>query len=267
MENRSLLRFVCRTSTVLFAVAVLVGLVHAEPPSWPQFRGSGGLASAPDQRIPDEFGPDRNVRWQREVPAGHSSPVIWGDRLFITGYHDSALQVLCYRRSDGELMWKKEFGMTGREKLLHRDATPAAPTPATDGKRVHAYFGAYGLVTLDIQGNLVWEHEFQVEPGPFGTGSSPILHGDTLFLVRDVAGLSMVHAFDAATGEQRWARPRPEASDNYSTPFIWKHGDREELIVAGSAALKAYDLKDGKPLWWVNNVTEIVCPSPTGGPG
>jgi len=80
--------------TFLAIAVALVGPARAEPPSWPQFRGPGGLSSAPDQRIPDEFGPDRNVRWQREVPAGHSSPVIWGDRLFSTGYQGIGDRVL-----------------------------------------------------------------------------------------------------------------------------------------------------------------------------
>ena len=160
-----------RTLAALLIVAGMTGFVVAGPPSWPQFRGPGGLPSAPDARIPDEFGPRHNVRWQREVPQGHSSPAIWGNRLFLTGFEDSTLLVLCYRRSDGKLLWKREFAMGGTDEFVHRDATPAAPTPATNGTRVHAYFGSYGLITLNMKGKLLWERKFPFEVSEFGTGS------------------------------------------------------------------------------------------------
>lgn len=110
---------------------------------------------------------------------------------------------------------------------------------------------------------MVWEHRFPVESSAFGTGSSPILHEGALYLVRDIDGLSAIHVFDAASGEERWTRPRPEAGLNYSTPVIWRRGDRTELIVGGSGVVKSYDVATGEPLWWVNGQTIFVCPSPT----
>lgn len=250
------------TAGILVVAAGFAGLAQARPSAWPRFLGPGGIASVSAERIPDTFGPDRNVRWKRAVPPGHSSPVIWGDRLFLTGADGPSLVVLCYRRSDGELLWKKAFETQGKEGFMHRDATPAAPTPVTDGKRVHVYFGAYGLITLNMKGKVVWERKFPVEKSTFGTGSSPVLHDGSLYLVRDVVGLSAVHAFDAATGEERWMTPRAEAAENYSTPFVWRYGDREDLVVAGSSVVKAYDTANGRPRWWVDGVTAIACPSP-----
>jgi len=244
-------------------VVVVAAAGGAPAAEWPQFRGPGGLATAPDQSIPDRFGPDENVLWKAPVPAGHSSPVVWGDQVIMTGYEGSTLSVLSYRRTDGTLLWKHDLEMSGEETFQHRDAAPAAPTPCTDGSLIHAYFGAYGLVTLDMQGSPVWEHRFPVEANEFGTGTSPILHEGTLFLVRDVAGMSTVHAFDPATGDERWSTARPEASTNYSTPFVWDRGDHQELVVSGSATLKAYDVSTGDPLWWVGNQTVFACPSPT----
>ena len=252
------------TTALLVATFCLAGGLRAEPGGWPQFRGADGVGSVPGAKLPDEFGPDRNVRWQQEVPSGHSSPVVWGDRLFLTGHEGSKLLVLCYRRSDGELLWKRAFEMQGKEEFYHRDSNPAAPTPATDGKRVHAYFGAYGLITLDVKGELVWEQKFPVEAGQFGTGSSPILDGKKLYLLRDVGGLSALHAFDAESGKELWVTARPDARTNFSTPFLWRHAEGAELVVAGSSSLKSYDPATGKELWSVGNLTALACTSPTG---
>jgi outer membrane protein assembly factor BamB len=248
----------CATTVLLFAASA-----SAQALEWPQFRGPEGRATAADQRLPDEFGPDRNVFWKQETPEGHSSPIVWGDRIFLTGSEGATLSVLAYSRRDGALLWKRDFASAGEEQLRHRDATPAAPTPCTDGERVHAYFGGYGLVTLDMEGQLLWEHRFPVESSAFGTGSSPILDGGSLYLVRDTPTFSAVHAFDAVTGEERWTTPRPEASLNYSTPFLWRHRDRTELVVAGSTVVKSYDGASGEVLWWVNGQTVFVCPTPT----
>ncbi len=233
-----------RCATVVVVLAGLAGSAAGQTLEWPQFRGPAGLAKAVGQRIPDEFGPERNVLWKKEVPAGHSSPIVWGDRVFLTGSEGSTLSVLAYSRLDGSLLWKRDFTATGEEQLQHRDTTPAAPTPCTDGE-------------------LAWEHRLPVEKSAFGTGSSPILDRGTLYLVRDVDGFSAVHAFDAATGEERWVTSRPEAALNYSTPFIWRHGDRAELIVAGSTVVKSYDAASGEALWWVGGQTVFVCPTPT----
>ena len=207
VHRPSLMLSLLKAPIPLFTCLVaLAGCTNQEQrPTWPQFRGPGGSASTSKARVPDDFGPDRHVRWKREVPPGHSSPVIWGDRLFLTGYDDSTLAVLCYRRTDGKLLWEKEVPMSGEERLLHRNASPAAPTPVTDGKRVHAYFGAYGLMTLDMKGRLVWKREFPIEDNEFGTGSSPILDGGSLYLVRDV-GAAGTESYDTEGLGQQTSR-------------------------------------------------------------
>ena len=148
---------------VLLLVPFLAGCAASSGSNtWPQFRGDGS-AVATDQRVPDRFGPEENLRWKRAVPAGSSSPSVWGDRIFLTGYEGEMLKVLSFRRSDGAPVWEKEFRMQAQEELLHRDSSPAAPTVCVDAERVYAYFGAYGLIALDHEGNLVWEREFPVE--------------------------------------------------------------------------------------------------------
>ena len=236
--------------------------MFASSDTWPQFRGPGGSASVPNQRIPDRFGPEENLIWKSVVPAGNSSPAIWGNHIYLTGYEGEVHQVLCLQRSDGQVVWVKEFPVRTKEDYLHRDSSPAAPTICVDAKRVYAYFGAYGLIALDHDGNRVWEREFPAESWSFGAGASPILDGDALYLVRDTAGLSAVYCFDAATGKERWMMPRPDAFQNYASPYIWHHEDHSELVVGGSGKLRGYDTGTGEELWVVTNLPAFICPSP-----
>ncbi len=230
--------------------------------SWSQFRGDSGTPAAPNQRVPDHFGPNKNVLWKKPVPAGSSSPCIWNDRIFMTGHDGNTLSVFCCSRSDGALLWSTEFSMGGNEDLQHRHCSPAAPTTCVDSERVHAYFGAYGLVALDHDGNVLWEKKFPIEENLFGTGTSPILHDGLLYLVRDVSGPSEIYCFDAASGKPRWTRPRPHAGPNYATPYLWQRDGRDEIVVIGSTTLQSYDATTGDDLWVVKNVPMWVCPSP-----
>ncbi len=231
---------------------------------WPQFRGAGGTASDTEASIPDRFGPGQNVLWKQTTPAGHSSPAIWGDRMYLTGYEGATLLVEARSRADGSLVWRREIDPAGgSEAFSHDHCCPAAPSPCTDGERVFAYFGGHGLIAYDADGTKLWEKHFPVEANMFGTGTSPVLDGDSVFLVRDVNGLSDVTSYDTATGEERWSVPRPEANANYATPFVWHRADRTELIVPGSSVLKSYDARTGEVLWWVDDVCNFVCTSPT----
>jgi outer membrane protein assembly factor BamB len=247
---------------VLTFAFLLSACASSGPGSWPQFRGPNGSASAPDQQVPDRFGPKEHLQWKRPVAAGSSSPVIWGEHIYLTAHEEEMLQVISLRRSDGQVAWVKQLPMRAQEEYLHRDATPAAPTVCVDAKRVYAYFGPYGLVALDHQGELVWEQEFDAENWGFGAGASPILDGDALYLVRDVPQAAAVYCFDAATGQERWVTPRPDAFQNYTSPYLWHHATGSELVVGGSGTLRGYNIKTGAELWVVTNLPAFVCPSP-----
>ncbi len=244
------------------AVALTPSIVPQEQ-TWPQFGGVGRSAGTMDQSIPDSFGPEENVLWRAPVLAGSSSPCVWGDRLFLTGFERTKLAVLCFDRRSGNLTWRTDFERTGEETFDHPAGSPAAATTCTDGERVIAYFAAYGLVALDMDGEVLWEKRLPFVASQFGEGTSPVLEGGAVYLVRDLdEGFSAVYCLDAKTGEERWVTARPEAGANFGTPVIW--GD--ELVVAGSSVLKAYDRKTGEARWWVNGLTAIVCPSPVASP-
>ena len=126
-------------------------------PAWPQFRGPGGLAVAADTPIPLDFGPESRVLWKASIPAGHSSPCVYGDRIFVTGAEEKTLFVVALDRTSGEVLWTRELEGEPEPEYGHVAAALAMSTPCTDGERVFVYFGAYGLLALDLDGKTVWE--------------------------------------------------------------------------------------------------------------
>ena len=204
------------------------------------------------------------MTWKVAVPGGSSSPCIWDDRVYVTGYADDRLVTLCCSRADGSEIWRHEAELAGEEVFGHPHASPAMPSPCTDGERVFVYFGAYGLIALDADdGSVRWEKRFPIERNGFGTGTSPILDGDSLYMLRDVAGLSTLTCYDPATGSERWVTPRPESQANYSSPFVWRREDRTEIVVPSTSALKSYDASTGEEIWRVTGTTVLACTSPT----
>lgn len=247
---------------VLHVLLLGAGCRSAALRDWPQFRGRDGNPVDASANIPARFGPERNAKWNVPAPPGHSSPAIVGDRMFLTAHEGSALMVLAYDRRDGSAIWATPFQAHGTEECGHRDCSPSAPTPCADRERVYAYFGAYGLVALDHDGRVLWKKEFPLEQNMFGTGTSPILGGDSLYLVRDVGGQSAVYCFDKKTGEQRWMTPRPDVGPNFSTPYLWRRASGDELVVAGSGTLRGYDAAGGREKWVVTGMPAWITPSP-----
>ena len=231
---------------------------------WPMFRGPAGLAVGMADSLPLEFNDQKNALWHLETPRGHSSPVIWDKTLFLTGYDDAELCLLAIDKNRGSILWKRTFPKAQDEDFEHEDSCPAAPTPCTDGERVYAYFGRYGLVAHDMEGNQVWEHKYPSRPAAFGTGTSPVLHEGRIYLQRDTDRLSALYCYDAKTGEEIWMTPRRTMSTSFASPFIWQSDAGTQLVVAGSGTLKGYDLSNGEEIWTVGNLPIFICPAPTG---
>ena len=162
----------------------------------------------------------------------------------------------------GDVVWTSEVN-TG-EPLFdrHLKNTFASSTPVTDGERVYAYFGNVGVFALDMAGDVVWERRFDPTKTRFGWGpaASPVLHDGTLFIVNDNDERSFVVALDAATGEERWRADREEDT-NWSTPFVWEHEGRTELVTTGTNQVRSYDL-EGRELWRFGGLSSITIPQP-----
>ncbi len=233
--------------------------------NWPQFRGPGGLGIGTGSP-PVEFGPEKNVVWQVEVPRGHSSPCLWGDKIFLTGQDGEKLVTLCLDRGTGKELWRAAAPVAKLE-ATHRIGSPAAPTPCTDGERVYVYFGSFGVIAYDFAGKEVWRKELPAPVVEFGTGASPLLAEGKVILVADQDMGSHLLALDAKTGAQVWRTERPEFRRSFSTPFLWEHDGIAEIIVAGSLWVRSYEVKDGRERWSSRGMARVSNASPVAGDG
>ncbi len=237
---------------------------------WPQFRGveASGVA-APDARPPRRIGPTENVAWQVDVPWSPSSPCVWGDRIFLTTWVEPRLEVRCYDRATGALRWTRGVTPEGVEDFNTSDGSPAASTPVTDGRRVVSYFGSFGLLCHDFEGRELWRRPLPLalSGGRFGSGTSPIIAGGRVILNRDQYQYSTLLALDVETGRTVWETPRPESTGSFGTPVRWNNAGTDEIVLAGSALLKGYDLATGAERWSIGNVTGTVCTTPVVGDG
>lgn len=239
-------------------------ILHAES-NWPQFRGPGGLGIGTGSP-PVEFSEEKNMKWKVEVPHGHSSPCVWGDKIVLTGLDAGRLVTFCLSRVDGRELWRAVVPVEKVEGA-HRIGSPAAPTCCTDGERVYAYFGSYGVLAYDWKGAEVWKKALPAPVVEFGTGSSPIVVDGKVIVQADQDVGSYLLALDARTGAEVWRVDRREFRRGFSTPFVWRHDGVEELVVCGSLWVRSYDLKDGKQRWSARGMARVSNSSPVAADG
>jgi outer membrane protein assembly factor BamB len=254
--------------------------------NWPQFRGPHA-AVADGARLPERWSATENVAWKTDVPGkGWSSPVVWGNRIFLTavvsdaktapatrGYAGSfqgAIPpgthqwiVYCLDWDTGKILWQKTAHKGKPAAPLHSKNTYASETPVTNGERLCVYFGNVGLFCYDLGGKELWSRKW----GPFktrlgwGTGASPVLYRGRVYVVNDNEEKSFLAALDAKTGAEVWNVPRDEKS-NWSTPFIWENDRRTEVVTTGTQKVRSYGL-DGKLLWELSGMSSITIPTPS----
>jgi len=254
---------------------------------WPQFRGPESLGVFENAILSDNSTTTENVAWKTEIPGtGWSSPVVWGDRIFLTSVISSDKQetpkkglyfggnrleppkdehrwmVYCLDWKTGKILWEREVHRGSPASSRHLKNSYASETPVTDGERLYAYFGNVGLFCFDMQGKPLWSQRY----GPYtmrfgwGTAASPVLHEGRIYIVDDNDDQSFLLALDKKTGKQIWRVERNEKS-NWATPYIWNSGKRTELITAGTMRVRSYDL-DGNLLWELGGMSSIVIPTP-----
>jgi len=243
--------------------AAAVGAELGRPLVWPQFRGPGGSGVAEGQKPPIAFGPDKNVKWKIQVPSGSSSPIIVGNLLVLTAFDGGKLYTIAYTRADGKEVWRAHAPAETIEPHHITEGSPAASTPATDGKRIISYFGSCGLFCYDLAGKELWRYELPTAATPFdfGTGVSPILADGLVVLVRDENKNSKIIAIDAATGKLRWEKER-ESRSGFCTPVVCDTPGGKEIVAAGHGKMIGYDLKTGAENWCVVGMPSCACASP-----
>jgi outer membrane protein assembly factor BamB len=233
-------------------------------PSWPQFRGPNCAGVAESDKPPIEFGADTNLLWKVAVPSGVSSPCLWGDRVFLTALEDNKLVTVGIDRRNGKVLWR-QIAPAEKIEAAHPQGSPASGTPATDGERVYAYFGSYGVLAYDFNGREKWRKPLPVGTVINGSGTSPALIKDRLIVNCDQQDdKSFLMAIDPRTGKTIWETPRPGFLSGYTTPILW--GD--DIVIAGSLRVVGYGFGDGKERWSARGLEAIsVAPTPVIGDG
>lgn len=238
---------------MLVIASVSITKVFAE--DWSQFRGPNGTGVSTSTGVPETFGPSKNVIWKTALPAGHSSPVLTRDRIFVTAHDKEKLFVIGLDRQTGKILWQRDVPRSQAGRLQNVNG-PASPSPVTDGTNVYVFFQDFGMLSYDPAGKERWK----LPLGPFnmfyGFGASPILVDDKVILPVDQDNpTSYLIAVDKNTGKIRWKVERPVVISGYSTPIVYqpKSGPKQ-IIVPESFQLSAYSVADGKRVWWVRGL-------------
>lgn len=260
---------------------------------WPQWRGPLGTGVAPHADPPVEWSEEKNIRWKITLPgSGHSAPVVWGDRVFLTaavpsgepvpppagrrpGAHDDlpvvrreSFAVLAVDRRDGKILWQKTVREAIPNEGIHYTGSYASSSPVVDGEHLFAFFGSYGLYALDLDGKMLWKADLgdmHTKHG-HGEGSSPALHGDTLIVNWDHEGPSFLVAFDKRTGRERFKVARDEPT-SWATPVVVEHRGKHQVIVSGTNRVRGYDLASGRVIWECGGLSANVVASPVAAQG
>ncbi len=275
-------RFVTRFCLVLI-VFISSSVAVAARGNWPQWRGPDGQGVSDEKNLPVEWSGTKNVKWKTAISGrGHSSPIVWGRKIFLTTALDGAavpgrtpgvthklldgtdfvhpdavgadlrhtFKVVCLDRATGKILWERIAYEGPVHDSRHKKASFASSTPATDGKYVFAYFGSEGLYAYDFNGKLLWKQDLgKLGTASVGYGVSPILHGNLVIMqCDDSAGKSFIAAFDKKTGKQAW-RVERKVDVTWSTPVLVRAANRTEVVAAAAEAIIAYDPVTGKELW------------------
>jgi len=262
---------------------------------WPQFRGpfASGIVEAEPLPLKWNIHTGENIRWTLKIAGlGHSCPVVWEDKLFVTtaisGSGKDSLKVglygdidmvgdrsvhefwvYCIQKQTGEVLWKQlaHRGIPRTER--HTKSSHANPTPATNGKYVLAFFGSEGLYCYDMEGNLIWKKDFgRINAGPYtdpdvewGFASSPIIQEDKIIIQCDIVGESFLACLDLETGNEIWKTPREDVA-SWSTPNFYHRDGHRQVVVNGYMHMGGYDFDSGKEIWRLGNGGDAPVPTP-----
>jgi outer membrane protein assembly factor BamB len=239
-----------------------------------------------DPQLPAAWSRTEGLVWQVRIPGlGWSSPIIWGDRVFVTSAEEEGgaeepkkglylggerpapqrqcrWWLHCVDFRTGARLWSRQAAEGVPQAARHLKNSYASETPVTDGQRVYAYFGNVGLFAYDMSGQLLWSRTWDrvATRAGWGTAASPVLHGDCVYVVNDNETRSWLAAVSVETGQEKWRSERAEKS-NWSTPFVWENEQRTEIVTPGSGRTRSYDL-NGNLLWELSGASGITIPTP-----
>jgi outer membrane protein assembly factor BamB len=272
---------------------ILIGTGRISAQNWPGWR-SDGSGISPEKNLPMKWSEDEGVKWKIPIPgAGHSSPIVWENRIFVTtavaedpnvesfkgGVYmggnrnkpdesEYAYRIICIDTDQGNILWSKAVTRQNPKTRRHTKNTYASETPVTDGKYIFASFGSVGLYCVDFDGNLIWQRDLGLmrRRSGWGTGSSPVLFRNTVIFNCDSDDDSYIAAFDKATGDPVWRTERKEGA-SWGTPFLFEAEGRTTIVTNATRRMRGYDAVTGKLLWECSGGSMIPVPSPVAAQG
>lgn len=252
---------------------------------WPSWRGPGGDGVARGQGFPLHWNTSSNVTWNIPLPdAGNGSPIVWEDQVFITQSlpREKRVVIMSFDRSTGNLRWQSALDKTEQEET-HRANPYASASPVTDGERVIAWFGSEGVLAVDMEGKELWRKDLGTQRHTWGYASSPVIHGDHVFLYFGPGEPRILYALNKTTGEVAWSQKAPAIvtegrtdgfrgsepgiSGSFSTPLLIEESGRDSLVMSFANQLHAYNPENGKTRWYVEGLNPLVYTSPIYGEG
>jgi outer membrane protein assembly factor BamB len=251
-----------RCSTIL----ILALTASAGAGDWPQFRGPNNGAAVGDQKLPTEIGPGTNVIWKTELPPGHSSPIVHGQRIFVNAVRGKELLTIAFDRRTGKQLWEAKAPHEAREKI-HAIGSQAQCTPATDGERVVSFFGSSGLICYDAAtGKQLWFVPMGPFKNDFGAANAPFIVGGVVILGQDHDCESFLMAIDKLNGQTIWRKDRSEFPVGFANPVLWEVDGRRQIVMAGTLRVVGYDYASGKEEWTVRGMARVMNMTPSVGP-
>lgn len=228
---------------------------------WPVWRGPKGDGVVTDKAIPVKWSATENVLWKVPVPgSGQSSPIVSAGRIFLTsfdaGTNDRLL--LCFNQDDGKLLWKRTV-LTAAPEKMHKQNSPASSTAAADGSSVWVTFldgDKIAVACYDFAGKQVWLKAFEGFVCSHGFCGTPVLYGDLLIVNGDSDGDAFLAALDKGTGETCWKIERPNRTRSFSVPLFIEVEKQQQMVLAGSKSIAAFEPKTGKQLWVSDSATD-----------
>jgi outer membrane protein assembly factor BamB len=261
---------------VLSALLLLSAVPSLVAGNWPGWRGPSGDGVVKESKVPLKWSSTENIRWKVPLPErGNSSPVVWGNRIFLTQALEAEKQrtLMCLDRETGKTLWHAKVAFEG-EDVSHSTNPYCSASPITDGERVIVWYGSAGVHCYDLEGKLLWQRDLGVQKHDFGYGSSPILHEDLCILNFGPGDRSFVIAMNKETGETVWQVDVPDAEMqyqgpiySYSTPIVIDQEGIPVLVTAYPARLVGLNPKTGEELWRCEGLDQNVGSSPVYGDG
>lgn len=268
-----------RRIILLAAIAAFGFAGAAQAEDWPAFRGPAGDGISSEKGVPLHWGPERNIKWKTPLPdRGNSSPIVSGNRVFLTCATDSGASrgLYCYDRATGQLIWAKLVSYAGKDPT-HETNPYCGSSPAADGKHVVVWHGSAGLHCYDYEGRPLWSRDLGAFKHIWGYGSSPVFLGEKIILNCGPSARTFVTAINVENGKTIWQQDEPGGASgekgadewigSWSTPVIAKIDGREQILVSLPYHVNAYDPADGKILWSCDGLDKLVYTSPLIGDG